>query len=245
MPPERSPKKQSPITPSTPRKARTHGSGATTELSGPKSPTKTQIKNKWLKWCADNRWNPATDLGYKQKIGTQEVHRSDAMSYFCLKDYEINTVPFITFENQYNENAPGRSYNLSNLRTLVSRKSAYLAGLNYDFDPKNNEVELLRAGWNLFQKENEKREERSKAKGRTRKALKIGEIFQRRQSNTDDEGYEIIERPSGSWTTRVYEHGVYIGDWLNFQFDPDANEHEDLYKSFKRFRPRNANWVWR
>ncbi|KAJ4500542.1 hypothetical protein C8R41DRAFT_427400 [Lentinula lateritia] len=242
MPPERSPKKQSP---STPRKARTNGSGTTTELSSPKSPTKTQIKKTWSKWCADNRWDPDTDLGYKQKIGTQEVHRSDAMSYFCLKDYEIDTVPFITFENQHNENAPGRSYNLSNLRTLVSRKSAYLAGLNDDFDPKINEVDLLRKGWNLFRKENEKREERSKAKGRTRKALRIVEIFQRRQPNTDDEGREIIERPFGSWTTRVYEHGVYIGDWLNFQFDPDANEYGDFYESFIRFRPLNANWVWR
>ena len=51
-------------------------------------------------------------------------------------------------------------------------------------------------------------------------------------------------RPLGSWTSRVYEDGVYIGEWLNFQFDPDDDDFEDNYRKYVRFRPKGADWQW-
>lgn len=84
-----------------------------------------------------------------------------------------------------------------------------------------------------------------RAKGKQRKELVFGVIFVPRLPRTADEhGRRIKPRPSGSWTSRVYEDGVCIGEWLNFQYDPDVAEYADFYKSFERFRPRNADWVW-
>ena len=73
------------------------------------------------------------------------------MAYYCLKAYEIDTIPYVAFENPHNPNSFGRSYNNSNLRTLVSRKFAYLAGLDAQFDPERQEVEFLKEGWKLFE----------------------------------------------------------------------------------------------
>ena len=76
-----------------------------------------------------------------------------AMSYFRLKDYEIDTLPYVLFDDEHNPMNPGRSYNLGNLHTLVSRKFAFLHGLNEKLDPRTREVELLKRGWTLFDEE--------------------------------------------------------------------------------------------
>ena len=73
------------------------------------------------------------------------------MSYYRFEAYEIDTIPYVAFENQYNPNSFGRAYNNSNLRTLASRKLAYLVGLDEQLDPETKEVEFLKEGWKLFE----------------------------------------------------------------------------------------------
>ncbi|KIK57501.1 hypothetical protein GYMLUDRAFT_75467 [Collybiopsis luxurians FD-317 M1] len=72
------------------------------------------------------------------------------MKYFRLKAEEIDTLPYYEFPNQYNESRPGRSYSRDNLETLVSRKAAYLAGLDESIDPVEKENQFLREGWKFF-----------------------------------------------------------------------------------------------
>lgn len=79
------------------------------------------------------------------------AHVHLAIAFYRFKDYEIDTIPYVAFENQHNQNSFGRAYNNANLRTLASRKLAYLAGLDEQFDPETKEVEFLKAGWNLFE----------------------------------------------------------------------------------------------
>ena len=142
-----------------------------------KGPSRREIKKeretRWKAWCRERRWSEEDDPMYKQKAGASEVHRSDgmfsfelcphhptrgaqrsiptAMTYFRLKDYEIDTLPHVEFENIHNPNTPGRSYNRGNLCTLVSRKFAMLGGVDSEIDPKTREDEFLRRGWTLFQ----------------------------------------------------------------------------------------------
>lgn len=75
------------------------------------------------------------------------------MSYFRLKDCEIDTLPYITFDDEHNPMIPGRSYGLGNLHTLVSRKYAFLAGLDPGVSLSSQEVEFLKRGWQLFEAE--------------------------------------------------------------------------------------------
>ncbi|KAI0737610.1 hypothetical protein C8Q80DRAFT_314609 [Daedaleopsis nitida] len=208
-------------------------------------------EEKWKKWCEARRWEKKDDPEYRQKVGSKEVHRSDAMSYFRLKDYEIDTLPHIIFENEHSPLSPGKSYSLGNLHTLVSRKFAFLAGLDPDISMKTQEVEFLRRGWELFQADTQKLEERMKAKGKTRKALVFRVTYLPRLRPCPVSGAAIGDaraqarakpRPLGSWTSRVYEDGVCIGEWLNFQFDPDDDG--IFYARYERFRPRGAQWVW-
>ncbi len=72
------------------------------------------------------------------------------MSYFRLKEYEIDTLPYVTFANEHNPTVLGKSYNLANLHALVSRKHAFLHGLDEKLDLRTREVELLKRGWELF-----------------------------------------------------------------------------------------------
>ena len=74
-----------------------------------------------------------------------------AMSYFRLKDYEIDTLPYVLFDDEHNPTTPGRSYNLGNLHTLVSRKFAFLNGIDEELDPRTKEVEFLKRGWELWE----------------------------------------------------------------------------------------------
>ena len=89
-----------------------------------------------------------------------------------------------------------------------------------------------------------KYEERLQAKGRSRKALVFSVIFAPRPPYTDTRSEKVKPRPIGSWTSRVFEDGLYIGRWLNFQCDPDTDEYGDFHKAVERFRPKNADWVW-
>ena len=75
------------------------------------------------------------------------------MTYFRLKDYEIDTLPYVTFDNEHNPMIPGKSYTLANLHTLVSRKYAFLAGLDPAVSMKTQEVDFLKRGWELFEAE--------------------------------------------------------------------------------------------
>ncbi|PIL33863.1 hypothetical protein GSI_03569 [Ganoderma sinense ZZ0214-1] len=217
---------------------------------GNKGPTKMELKKareeKWKKWCDARKWIRQYDPGYKQKVGDVVAHRSDAMAYYRFTAYEIDTTPYVAFDNKHNPNSFGRAYNNSNLRTLVSRKLAYLAGLDERLDPETKEVEFLKAGWELFETATKKREETVKQKGNTRKALKLWRIVPRREPNPTVVHHHTIKksRPFGSWSTRVYEDGRYIGDWLHFQFDPYADDYADFYEGYERFWPVGADWAW-
>ncbi|RPD62173.1 hypothetical protein L226DRAFT_523459 [Lentinus tigrinus ALCF2SS1-7] len=200
---------------------------------------------RWNTWCEEHRWEKARDPGgYQQKVGSKEVHRADAMVYFRLKPHEIDTLPYAAFENKYNHNSFGRSYNLGNLHTLVSRKFAMLHGLDEELDPRTQEVELLRRGKELFDADTNEREERMRAKGKERKKLVTFVIYIPRQPGFNEPGRLTKPRPFGSWATPVYEDGVCIGQWLNFQFDPEADDFEDFYGGFERFHPTDAEWYW-
>ncbi len=83
-----------------------------------------------------------------------------------------------------------------------------------------------------------------KAKGKARKSLVFGVTFISRQRSTEHAGRKVRPRPYGSWTSRVYEDGAYLGEWLNFQFDPDEDDFADHYRRYVRFRPKDADWEW-
>ena len=42
---------------------------------------KKEREARWRAWCEEHRWEPKDDPGYKQKVGSKEVHRSDG-EYF-------------------------------------------------------------------------------------------------------------------------------------------------------------------
>ncbi len=83
-----------------------------------------------------------------------------------------------------------------------------------------------------------------RAQGKKRKELVFGVIFIPRQPGRNEHGRKTKPRPAGSWTTPVYEDGVHIGQWLNFQFDPDGDDFGDTYQRYETFRPKNAEWDW-
>ena len=87
-------------------------------------------------------------------------------------------------------------------------------------------------------------ETRAKKSGKPRKPLHEWTIVQCGLWGTAPLERNIKPRPVGSWTTPEYVDGVLVGWWLNFQFDPDAEDYEDFYGSFVRFRPIDADWDW-
>ena len=74
------------------------------------------------------------------------------MTYYRFKAHEIDTIPYVAFDNSYNPRSFGRAYDNSSLCVLVSRKYAYLAGLDEQeqFNPETKEAEFLKEGWKLF-----------------------------------------------------------------------------------------------
>ncbi len=83
-------------------------------------------------------------------------------------------------------------------------------------------------------------------KGRTRKALQLWDVVPSWTPNSSALHHHTVtkNRPFGSWSTRVYEDGEYVGDWLHFQFDPYAHDFAAFYGEYERFWPRGADWAW-
>ncbi|TBU26463.1 hypothetical protein BD311DRAFT_789738 [Dichomitus squalens] len=153
----------------------------------------------------------------------REERWKNATAYYRFNSYEIDTLPHATFDNPHNPKSFGRLYNISDLRTLVSRKFAYLAGLDARFDREEQEVGFIKEGWKLFEAYEKRLEEAMQKKGRRRKPLHcrtIIEVVPIPDSPIQHHHGSMIPRPPGSWLTRVYQDGKFIGDHLNFQFDP-------------------------
>ena len=89
-----------------------------------------------------------------------------------------------------------------------------------------------------------KLDERMRAKGEKRKELVFHVMYVPRQPGRSERGRNTKPRPFGSWTTPVYEDGMRIGEWLNFQFDPEDDDFCDHYRRYERFRPKDAEWEW-
>ncbi|KAF5383960.1 hypothetical protein D9757_007355 [Collybiopsis confluens] len=161
-----------PLTPEpTPQKQPSAKNGASPSRS------KRERSKVWIEWCKNRRWDPKNGPHYKRKPGTKEIHRTNTIKYFCLKEEEIDTAPYIEFVTGHYTSQLGRSYSLDDIHTLVSRKCAYLAGLDEMIDPETNEKEFLKRGWEMFTVENEKRAEAYKAKtGKTRKHPRRGTV---------------------------------------------------------------------
>ncbi|KAJ7460880.1 hypothetical protein B0H11DRAFT_2004918 [Mycena galericulata] len=195
--------------------------GSPTKVEERKAATvlKQKRKSEWLTWCLQNVWTP--DPLYRQKNGSKEMHRGDAMQHYRLKDVEIDTLPYFKFENEHRPGAPGKSYVVAELERLVYRKFATLNGI-----PQDSLPHFLSEGRRLFEADTAKLEQRSPRKPPTIYRIKIVE--------------EPIEnfpnRPCGSWESPVYEDGVFIGWELNFQFDPEGND-DGFYDQFETFRP--------
>lgn len=54
-----------------------------TKMAHAKRADKSQMKEReeaWMQWCEEHRWEPKDDPGYKQKVRSKEVHRSDGES---------------------------------------------------------------------------------------------------------------------------------------------------------------------
>jgi len=71
---------------------------------------------------------------------------------------------------------------------------------------------------------------------------KTYKMVRKRSYSSQDTGFG---KPAGSWETAIWEKGRVIGYWLNYQFDPNAQESydEDLYQE-ERFRPVGSDkWI--
>ncbi|KAJ6546894.1 hypothetical protein B0H19DRAFT_1162900 [Mycena capillaripes] len=147
------------------------------------------------------------------------------MHYYRLKTEEIATLPYFTFENQHHPLAPpGKSYVVAELERLVYRKFATLGGVS-DEDPKS-ETQFLGEGQRLFEEDTAKLEARS-----PRKPPRTFTIVRKVPKSTNN----FLDRPFGSWESPVYENGVLVGYWLNFQFDPSGDD-DGFYDGYERFR---------
>ncbi|KAJ6606264.1 hypothetical protein DFH09DRAFT_1353437 [Mycena vulgaris] len=92
---------------------------------------KQAYKRAWERRCASNRWVPNSSYG--QPAGIQVMHRAAAQSYFRLRKAELDTLPYIEFDNKNHPAAPaGKSYEYLMLLSLVHVKFASLAGLPKD-----------------------------------------------------------------------------------------------------------------
>ena len=71
--------------PSSSKPTRARGHGDTPHSTRRDSVSKTEVKKereaRWRAWCEEHRWEPKDDPGYKQKVGSKEVHRSDGENF--------------------------------------------------------------------------------------------------------------------------------------------------------------------
>ena len=56
---------------------RSHAKAAPRSKDATKSRARKEREDAWRQWCDEHRWEPKDDPGYKQKVGSKEVHRSD------------------------------------------------------------------------------------------------------------------------------------------------------------------------
>ncbi|KAH9884576.1 hypothetical protein F4778DRAFT_555031 [Xylariomycetidae sp. FL2044] len=108
---------------------------------------RTQHKADWKQWVEEHKWT--YDPSYAQQPGTEEIHRTEAKTYYRPTQEELDTLPHWEFENENNPSAPGRSYRHALVRQLVARKHAYLAGLHRTL-PDVDEGRIFREGMDLF-----------------------------------------------------------------------------------------------
>ncbi|CAJ2512931.1 Uu.00g010500.m01.CDS01 [Anthostomella pinea] len=224
----------SPSTPKTPRilKAlRTLSKTAVKKAeAAQRAAQRQQWKEAWTEWVAESAW--IKDESYRQKVGSVEIHRTDAKTYYRLTTEELNTLPYREFENEHNPAQPGRSYAHEGVKMLVSRKYATLAGLH---DSGLTERELLRRGGKLF---DEAKADGLRKNPNTPGRPKIGKIVRIKKYN--DSPARTERRPPGSWETPVRANGKLVGYWLNLQFDPEADADVHLTDA-DRFRPLDSN----
>ncbi|KAJ7771525.1 hypothetical protein B0H16DRAFT_1513817 [Mycena metata] len=123
---------------------------------------KAERKEAWALWCSQNVWEP--NPAYRQRVGSIEMHRTDAMKYYCLTAEEMATLPYFSFENDNHEQAPpGKSYAVAGLEKLAHRKFAML-NIGHPPDASSaTEAQFLRDGKNLFDDHINKLNERSKS----------------------------------------------------------------------------------
>lgn len=213
--------KKAKVTPQTPSKS---------ALAKAEAAKKREWKAAWNEYVDSSCWEK--DDGYRQKVNTFEIHRSDAMQFYRLKAAEMDTLPHWEFENKNYPTHPGRSYSHEGVLMLVSRKHAMLAGLH---EKGLREHELLRQGKELFDHEQARLLQRTPNKKRQPHLWKIVNRH-KYVGSTDWES-----TPSGSWETPIWEHGRIIGHWLNYQFDPNIGPEDDWMFSAARFRPAGSS----
>ncbi|KAJ7778662.1 hypothetical protein DFH07DRAFT_1033352 [Mycena maculata] len=138
------------------------------------------------------------------------------MRDYRLKDFEIATLPYFKFENEYCPAVPGKSYMVAELDRLVYRKFATLNGVPWWGASISH---FLREGRRLFE------EDTIPPEGAQDLPHQSGRGAPRR---------ELPHRPFGPWVSPVYENGQVIGWELNFQFDPEGND-DGFYDQFEMF----------
>ncbi|TVY15461.1 hypothetical protein LARI1_G008752 [Lachnellula arida] len=187
---------------------------------------KKEWKNEWTQWVTDSKWEK--DPTYRQKVKTNEIHKTAARKFYRLSAEEMATLPYWEFENEYNPSCPGRSYAHDGVKMQAYRKLAMLSGLHKQ---GLSEAELLRRGAKLFGESQSKRHQKNPNMPMTPKTFRI---FQKTSYSYSQD--RSPEEPIGSWETAVWENGKKIGYWLMYQFDPDARDYEDDLPK-ERFRP--------
>ncbi|KUJ19353.1 uncharacterized protein LY89DRAFT_773675 [Mollisia scopiformis] len=197
----------------------------------PSAKKKRQWKRDWVRWVSESKWEK--DPSYKQKVGSEEIHGSDAMKFYNLTGEEMDTLPFWKFENINSLSHPGRSYVDNEVKRLAYRKLAMLVGFHKE-DMEENE--LLRQGYILFE---EKQIQRRQGNPNTPTEPITGTIFIPKPHETYRNPLTGI--PHGCWESPVWRNGVLIGHWLNAQFTPD-DDGEWIPK--ERFKPLGSDtWI--
>ncbi|KAI1327590.1 hypothetical protein F5Y16DRAFT_188334 [Xylariaceae sp. FL0255] len=210
-------KPRTPQTPRTPSKA---------ALKKAEVAKKAQWKTDWAKWVEQSRWEKDPD--YQQKVGSSEIHKTDAKTFYSLTNEELDTLPYWEFENEYNPSYPGRSYPHEAVLMLVHRKFAILAGFH---NSGLSETGLLKKGKELFDVHDQKKRERNPNRPKQPRMYKlvVKDPYKRNR----------FSLPGGAWESPVWEDGRIIGHFMNLQFDPHDYDADFVHEDYPtaRFRP--------
>ncbi|KAI0023871.1 hypothetical protein F4780DRAFT_26902 [Xylariomycetidae sp. FL0641] len=224
--------------PRSPRAPRTPGTPTKAALGKAKAENKRRWKAEWEAWVAQSRW--VRDENYRQKVGSIEIHKTDAKKYYGLKDEELDTLPYKEFPNDYNPRKPGRSYPHDAVCKLAYRKLARLAGVHEKGEP---EAELLRQGQELFEARKEEQLKKNPGMPRIPKTGTVIRVIRPCYASPLGSSGSFV--PGGTWESPVYENGRVVGSYRNYQFDPedmyeDEEEVESKYPN-ARFRPFDSD----